>query len=154
MLGSGHINLTLDVDVSEITGQSEFGPTLSNRTASSTVELKDGQTIGIAGLISESTRETVTKFPGLGDIPLLGALFRSQQFRNGESELVIMVTPHLAKPMAPGDIHLPTDAYVEPNDWDFYLMGRLEGKSPRPSEPPATANDEGGVEGEYGQQIN
>jgi len=154
VLGSGHINLTLDVDVSEITGQSEFGPTLSNRNASSTVELKDGQTIGIAGLISESTRETVKSFPGLGDIPLLGALFRSQQFQDGETELVIMVTPHMAKPMAPGDIHLPTDSYVEPNDWDFYLMGRLEGKSPRPSEPPATANDEGGVEGEYGQQIN
>jgi pilus assembly protein CpaC len=154
VLGSGHINLSLDVDISEITGETQFGPTLSNRTASSTVELKDGQTMGIAGLISEETRETVRKFPGLGDIPVLGALFRSQQFQNGESELVIMVTPHLAKPIAPQDISLPTDKYVEPNDWDFYLMGRLEGKSPRNSAPPATADDEGGVEGEYGQQIN
>lgn len=154
VLGSGHINLTLDVDISEITGETQFGPTLSNRTASSTVELKDGQTMGIAGLISESTRETIRKFPGLGDIPVLGALFRSEQFQDGESELVIMVTPHLAKPIAPQDISLPTDSYVEPNDWDFYLMGRLEGKSSKNSAPPAAADEEGGVEGEYGQQIN
>ena len=154
VLGSGHINLTLDVDISEITGESQFGPTLSNRTASSTVELKDGQTMGIAGLISEETRSTIRKFPGLGDIPVLGALFRSEQFQDGESELVIMVTPHLAKPIAPQDISLPTDSYVEPNDWDFYLMGRLEGKSSNNSAPPAAADEEGGVEGEYGQQIN
>ena len=154
VLGSGHINLTLDVDISEITGESQFGPTLSNRTASSTVELKDGQTMGIAGLISEQTRSTIRKFPGLGDIPVLGALFRSEQFQDGESELVIMVTPHLAKPIAPQDISLPTDSYVEPNDWDFYLMGRLEGKSSNNSAPPAAADEEGGVEGEYGQQIN
>ena len=109
--------------------------------------------MGIAGLISEETRSTVRKFPGLGDIPVLGALFRSEQFQDGESELVIMVTPRLAKPIAPQDISLPTDSYVEPNDWDFYLMGRLEGKSSG-SAPPATADDEGGVEGEYGQQIN
>jgi pilus assembly protein CpaC len=153
VLGSGHINLTLDVDISEITGETQFGPTLSNRTASSTVELKDGQTMGIAGLISESTRSSVRKFPGLGDIPVLGALFRSEQFQDGESELVIMVTPHLAKPIAPRDISLPTDSYVEPNDWDFYLMGRLEGKASGSSKP-AAADDEGGVEGEYGQQIN
>lgn len=153
VLGSGHINLSLDVDISEITGETEFGPLLSNRTASSTVELKDGQTMGIAGLISEETRTTIRKFPGLGDIPVLGALFRSEQFQDGESELVIMVTPHLAKPIDPQDISYPTDAYVEPNDWDFYLMGRLEGKSSS-SEPPPAADDEGGVEGEYGQQIN
>ena len=110
--------------------------------------------MGIAGLISETMRESIRKFPGLGDIPILGALFRSEQFEKGESELIILVTPHLAKPIAPQDISLPTDKYVEPNDWDFYLMGRLEGKSKTPSAPPATADDTGGVDGEYGQQIN
>ena len=154
VLGSGHINLKLDVDVSEITGESQYGPILSNRTASSTVELKDGQTMGIAGLISESMRETVRKFPGLGEIPVLGALFSSQRFQKGESELVIMVTPHLAKPIAPKDIRLPTDTYVEPSEWEFYLLGRTEGKRSEGSAAPATANDTGGVEGEYGQQIN
>jgi len=154
VLGSGHINLKLDVDVSEITGESQFGPTLSNRTASSTVELKDGQTMGIAGLISENMRESIRKFPGLGDIPVLGQLFTSQQFQKGESELVIIVTPRLAKPIAPKDIRLPTDSYIEANDWEFYLLGRMEGGGSKASQAPPAADGNGGVDGDYGQQIN
>ena len=87
------------------------------------MELKDGQTMGIAGLLSENVRETVEKFPGLGDLPILGALFRSQAFVKGETELVIMVTPHLAKPIAPHEIRLPTDSFIEPSDKDFYPDG-------------------------------
>ena len=154
VLGSGHINLKLDVDVSEITGESQFGPTLSNRTASSAVELKDGQTMGIAGLISENMRESIRKFPGLGDIPVLGQLFTSQQFQKGESELVIIVTPRLAKPIAPKDIRLPTDSYIEANDWEFYLLGRMEGGGSKASQAPPAADGNGGVDGDYGQQIN
>lgn len=155
VLGSGHINLKLDVDVSEITGESQFGPTLSNRTASSTVELKDGQTMGIAGLISEKLRESSRKFPGLGDIPVLGQLFTSQQFQKGESELVIIVTPRLAKPIAPQDIRLPTDSYIEPSEWGFYLLGRMEGRDSKASKaPPPPADGNGGVDGDYGQQID
>ena len=154
VLGSGHINLKLDVDVSEITGESQFGPILSNRTASSTVELKDGQTMGIAGLISEQLRETSRKFPGLGDIPVLGQLFTSQQFQKGESELVIIVTPRLAKPIAPQDVRLPTDSYIEPNDWGFYLLGRMEGRGSKASKAPPPADGNGGVDGDYGQQID
>ena len=154
VLGSGHINLKLDVDVSEITGESQFGPTLSNRTVSSTVELKDGQTMGIAGLISENMRESIRKFPGLGDIPVLGQLFTSSQFQKGESELVIIVTPRLAKPIAPQDIRLPTDSYIEPNDWEFYLLGRMEGRGSKASQAPPMADGNGGVDGDYGQQID
>ena len=84
-------------------------PSLSKRSASSTVELMDGQTIGIAGLINEDLREAVHKFPGLGSIPILGALFRSQQFIKGETELVILVTPRLARPLPKDRIRLPTD---------------------------------------------
>ena len=104
-------------------------PRLTKRSAQSTVELADGQTIGIAGLINENLRETITKFPGLGDIPGLGALFRSQSFQKGESELLILVTPHLVKPMLPGEIRLPTDKFEEPNDFDFFLNGQLEGRA-------------------------
>jgi pilus assembly protein CpaC len=154
VLGSGHINLKLDVDVSEITGESQFGPILSNRTASSTVELKDGQTMGIAGLISEQLRESTRKFPGLGDIPVLGQLFTSSQFQKGESELVVIVTPRLAKPIAPQDVRLPTDAYVEPSEWGWYVLGRMEGRGSKSSKVPPPADGNGGVDGDYGQQID
>jgi pilus assembly protein CpaC len=153
VLGSGNINVKLNISVSELTNASTLGiqsqdstqafvvPSLTKRAAMSTVELQEGQTIAIAGLISENLREIVTKFPGLGDIPVLGALFRSQEFVNNESELVIIVTPHLAKPMRKEDVILPTDSFVEPSDLDFYLFGRLEGRrkaSSRPADAAAT----------------
>ncbi|MCZ6709955.1 MAG: type II and III secretion system protein family protein [Gammaproteobacteria bacterium] len=140
VLGSGVINLKLDIAVSELVNSNSLAitsdnatsafivPSLSKRSASVTVELQEGQTIAIAGLISENLREIVTKFPGLGNIPVLGALFRSQEFINNESELVIIVTPHLAKPLRDEDIILPTDNFIEPSDTDFYLFGRLEGR--------------------------
>jgi pilus assembly protein CpaC len=87
----------------------------------------------LAGLLDDKLRESVTKFPGLGDIPVLGALFRSNDYQKGQTELVILVTPHLAKPVAPGSVTLPTDKFVDPNDADFYLWGRLEGGSPSSS---------------------
>ena len=97
------------------------------RSANTPLELDDGQTIGIAGLISDKVSEAISKFPGLGDIPILGQLFTSQQFQNNETELVIFVTPHLVKPVSPDNIRLPTDKYIEPSDTEFYWMGRTEG---------------------------
>jgi pilus assembly protein CpaC len=143
VLGSGNINVKLNIAVSELINSNSVGvraegttasfvvPSLSKRSASATVELQEGQTIAMAGLINENLREVVTKFPGLGEIPVLGALFRSQEFINNESELVIIVTPHLAKPMRKEDIVLPTDNFIEPTDADFYLFGRLEGRERR-----------------------
>jgi pilus assembly protein CpaC len=140
VLNSGHINLKINVTVSELSDcssvlvQSErvsrtfLVPCLASRGASGTVELGDGQTMGLAGLINDSLREVVTKFPGLGSLPVLGALFRSQEYRKGETELVILVTPRLAKPLPPGGVPLPTDNFVEPSDAEFYLLGRTEGK--------------------------
>jgi pilus assembly protein CpaC len=145
VLDAGRINLKLNVSVTELitsgniainvggTSQTFLIPTLSKRSAQSTVELADGQTIGIAGLINENLRETVTKFPGLGDIPIIGALFRSQSFLKGETELLILVTPHLVKPILPGEIRLPTDNFHEPSDFEFFLGGRMEGRAPKAS---------------------
>jgi pilus assembly protein CpaC len=139
VLDSERISIKLSISVSELVSDNSvivssdgvssafLIPSLTKRSAESTVELADGQTIGIAGLINENIREVVTKFPGLGDIPLLGALFRSQEFRKGETELLILVTPHLAKPLTPAEIHLPTDDYVDPSDFGWYLSGRMEG---------------------------
>jgi pilus assembly protein CpaC len=162
VLGADKINLKINVDVSEVnefnpvvvdvddSNTNFFVPSLTKRSAQATVELKDGQTIGIAGLINEDLKEVVDKFPGLGELPIIGALFRSQSFIKGETELLIMVTPRLAKPIAPQDVKLPTDSFVEPSDADFYFFGRMEGRAPR-SEPDVA---EGGAEGTYGQDVN
>jgi len=132
VLGSGIINLRVDVTVSEITRLdpgSQIPLQLGTRRATSSVELREGQTMGLAGLLNGSLREGVEKFPGLGSIPILGALFRSQDFINQETELVITVTPHLARPMRPEDARYPTDNFVEPTDVGFYLLGKLEGRA-------------------------
>jgi pilus assembly protein CpaC len=149
VLDPKRINLKLNVSVSELANSNSVAlqpvgtsavftiPSLTERRALSTVELSDGQTIGIAGLINENMRSAVTKFPGLGDIPILGHLFRSQSFQKGQTELVILVTPKLAKPIKPGDIKLPTDAFSEPSNAAFFLGGRIEG--PKPATPKAEA---------------
>ena len=139
VLGDGRMNLKINVSVSELVDTASlvlqtqgsslrtFVPSLKERSASATVELRDGQSMGLAGLLDDNLRELVTKFPGLGDIPVLGALFRSNQFQKGQTELVILVTPHLAKPVAPGSVTLPTDKFVEPSDAEFYWQGKIEG---------------------------
>jgi pilus assembly protein CpaC len=166
VLGSGLINLKVDVTVSEITRidpGSLIPLQLGTRKATSSVELREGQTMGLAGLINDATREGVHKFPGLGGLPVLGALFRSQDFLNQQTELVITVTPHLAKPMAPGDVRLPTDNFKEPNDGEFFIMGRLEGgkrKSASGAGAGSSASSAagsaaaGGVNGTFGHQLN
>ena len=149
VLSDGRINLKINVSVSELTGQNSvilsdesvslrtFVPSLRQRSATSTVELGDGQSMGIAGLLDDTLRESVTKFPGLGSIPVLGTLFRSSDYQKGQTELVIMVTPHLAKPVAPGSVKLPTDGFVEPSDSEFYLLGRIEGTFQVARRPPS-----------------
>ncbi len=103
-------------------------PGLLTRRASTTVELADGQSFAIAGLLKETTRENISKYPLLGDIPILGALFKSKSFQKQETELVIIVTPHLVKPLDMAKQSLPTDFYIEPDDAEFYLWG-IFGKS-------------------------
>ena len=102
-------------------------PALTTRRVSTVVELADGQSFAIAGLLDESVRESISRFPVLGDIPILGALFRSVSFQKSETELVIIVTPHLVKPVDVAQQPLPTDAFIEPNDVEFLLLGKLEG---------------------------
>lgn len=137
VLAGDRINARLDVSVSEIsnatsvlinpsqTNSTFIVPSLTRRSATGTVELADGQTIALAGLFSDNLRSLVTKFPGLGSMPVLGALFRSQDYRQGNTELVILVTPRLARPVDSKRLELPTDRYREPTDWDFYMLGRL-----------------------------
>ena len=168
VLDSGRINLNMNVSVSELStdaaviagggnSNTQFSiPSLTKREASSTLELADGQTMSIAGLISEKMKENVNKFPGLGDIPGLGALFRSSAFLKDQTELVIFVTPRLAKPVLAQNAQLPTDILVEPDDVDFYVLGRTESRKARSRSAGRDVNsmaNKGGLDGEFGQQL-
>ena len=99
-------------------------------------------------------RESISKFPLLGDIPILGALFRSSSFQKNETELLILVTPRLVKPLDPSKQALPTDAYIAPDDVEFYLKGNLEGLGAgtvKPGSLPRGAQQlRAGLEGEFG----
>ncbi|MEH6824759.1 MAG: type II and III secretion system protein family protein [Motiliproteus sp.] len=162
VLDSGLISLKVNVTVSElktddsslvigfaqgVSSTNFFVPALTKRAANATVEVPDGQTIAIAGLINENLRENVEKMPWLGDLPILGSLFRSQEFVKGQSELIIFVTPRLATAFDPDLIKLPTDDFVEPSDTEFYLMGLMEGRSP------SLGPDKTGAEGKFGHEL-
>jgi pilus assembly protein CpaC len=129
-------------------------PALTTRRASTTIELADGQSFAIAGLLKDDVRTVVSKYPILGEIPILGALFRSTSFQKNETELIIIVTPHLVKPLDLAKQTLPTDQYVEPNDFEFYLLGLAEGKG-EPKPPPLGAGPKKGtgLEGNFGHSV-
>jgi pilus assembly protein CpaC len=120
-------------------------PGLSTRKASTVVELADGQSFAIAGLLKETIRDSMSKFPLLGDIPVLGALFRSRSFQKNETELIIIVTPHLVKPLDSARQTLPTDFYIEPDDTEIYLLGLMEGREK--TQPSAVRGE---LDGEFG----
>ncbi len=173
VLDSGKINLNLKVLVSEISNANAVGitpqgsssslvvPSIIKRTSETTVELGDGQTLAIGGLLSDRLRENIERFPGLGDIPILGQLFRSQQFVSGQSELVIMVTPRLVRPFNKESVPLPTDGFVPVSDIRFYLMGEATRQAPgrRQSRnynqelPYSVLPSNGGTDSRYGHDI-
>ncbi|WP_343728830.1 type II and III secretion system protein family protein [Duganella sp.] len=153
VLDNGRINLRVSPEVSELNregiGVSATGstatailPSFTTRRASTTVQLFDGQSFAIGGLIKNNVTSSIKAFPGLGEIPILGALFRSSDFQNDRTELVFIVTPHLAQPL-PADHKLPTDDYVQPSRVDFFLNGKLEGAAPPapPAAPPSGGNN-------------
>jgi pilus assembly protein CpaC len=149
VLNEGKIAVKVHPTVSEI--DNTFGqsftlpggfvvPGLRVREMSTHVEVNDGQTFAIAGLLSDQSRNVITKFPVLGNIPILGVLFRSTQYQKNETELVALVTPHLVKPMAPGAARLPTDKWIDPSEVDIYLLGLEQGRQPAANAPaPAPA---------------
>lgn len=154
VLDNGNVNLRVSTEVSQLsqTGSpfTTIGdvtavlPTFTTRRAQTTVQLGDGQSFAIAGLIQNNANETIKRVPGLGDLPVLGALFRSSQFQKNQSELVFVITPHLVKPLPPHyAMQLPTDNFVEPSYTDFFLRGRMAGSTPP---IPAASSAAGGFE--------
>jgi pilus assembly protein CpaC len=132
------INLRVTPEVSELSqagiavttasGQVSVLPSITTRRASTTVQLRDGESFAIGGLIKSNVTEAVKVFPVLGEIPILGLLFRSTAFQSEKTELVFVVTPHLAKPSR-ATLPLPTDNFKEPSRHDIMINGNLEGNN-------------------------
>ncbi len=151
VLSNGRISLRVRPEVSELSTQGSITlngfqvPALTTRRTETTVELGSGQSFMIAGLMSSSSQKLLDKAPGLGDVPILGNLFRSREFRRGETELVIVVTPYLVKPVEAKDIKLPTDGYASSTEFG-QLLGFQDhaGKSGTERPGPTAAPGEGG----------
>jgi pilus assembly protein CpaC len=136
-MSANRINLHVNPEVSQLSnaGAVEIGgfsiPALTTRRAETTVELGNGQSFAIAGLLQNDIRHDVSKFPGLGDMPILGTLFRSDRFQRNETELVIIVTPYVVRPVAARLMAAPTDGLIPPTDNDRIVHGRLYRPTPR-----------------------
>lgn len=152
VLADGRINLKVNPEVSElsstgvtITSSTTSGqtilPTFTTRRASTTVQLLDGQSFAIGGLIKNNVTANISAFPFLGELPVIGALFRSHSFQTDRSELVFVITPRLVKPLPP-NYALPTDGYVPPSRSELLWGGKLEGSAP-PVPPASAANGDG-----------
>lgn len=151
VLSEGRISLKIETEVSELTSQGAVTisgiqiPALKKRQAKSTVELPSGGTLAFAGLISDDVRQNIDGLPGAKDIPILGTLFRSRDYIKNETELVVIVTPYLVKPVARQEIATPGDGLAPATDMRANFLGeinRVYGKS----EAPPT----GDLKGDYG----
>ncbi|MES2097371.1 MAG: type II and III secretion system protein family protein [Pseudomonadota bacterium] len=133
VLADGRISLHVRPEVSELSAAGSVTisgttiPGITTRRAETTVELGSGQSMVIGGLIQNSTNNSITKTPGIGDVPILGALFRSNGWKRNETELMIVITPYLVKPVNANDIVLPTDGYKAPTDLGRVFLGQLGG---------------------------
>lgn len=143
VLGNNVINLLVEPEVSSLDPSASVTvndisvPGLQTRRASTTLELRDGESFAIAGLLREDMSTTVSQMPLLGSIPILGSLFRSTEYQKGQTELLIVVTPRLVKPIRPGYVNLPTDRVEDPDPLDVHLVG--DDYQPVPLAPAAPA---------------
>jgi len=135
VLDGGIINLRLVPSVSEldftqaVTTAGFTIPSITKREARTTIELRDGQSFAIAGLLQSRNHRDIQQLPWIGSVPVLGALFRSAAYQQLETDLVVIVTPHLVAPSVPGQrLASPLDNYIPTNDVDFFLMGEMEQK--------------------------
>jgi pilus assembly protein CpaC len=152
VLDGGRINLRVAPEVSELsptgvtlTATNISGvnilPLITTRRASTTVQMRDGETFAIGGLVKNNVAGALKAFPGLGEVPVLGTLMRSTSFQNDLTELVFIITPHLVKPLqtAASELPMPTDSFTRPSAIDIYATGNMEGRGQKsaPSDPNA-----------------
>lgn len=141
VLSDGRISIRLRTEVSDISTQGAVilngfqVPAITTRSAETTVELGSGESFMIAGLLTNSSNSSVSKIPGIGDVPILGNLFKSDNWQKNQTELMIVITPYLVKPVNANEIKLPTDGFEAPNDLNRILFGKQsdgDGQTPRP----------------------
>jgi pilus assembly protein CpaC len=151
VMSEGRISLKIESEVSELSNNGAIVldstqiPAIKKRQANSTVELPSGGSIALAGLISDDVRQNIDGFPGLKDLPMLGTLFRSRDFIKRETELVVIVTPYLVKPVGPKDLARPLDGLAEASDRKANFMGHLNRIYGTESAAPV-----GDLKGDYG----
>ena len=147
VLANGRISMRVRPEVSELTSQGAVIlngfqiPALRTRRAETTIELGSGQSFMIAGLMQNSSNDFLEKTPGLGDVPILGNLFRSKSYQKGETELVIVVTPYLVKPVNDSDIVLPTDGFRSATALEQFIANRQSGLQADVARPGPTARE-------------
>lgn len=130
VLSDKTINIVVEPEVSEIDPSASLTlngitvPGLRTRRVSTTLELRDGESFAIAGLLQQDTKVNTSQLPVLGSLPIIGSLFRSTRYQKGETELLIIVTPRLVAPIRPGQVRLPTDSSRDPTDVETFLLGQ------------------------------
>jgi pilus assembly protein CpaC len=160
LVNDNHISLQVAPEVSQLSnaGAVQFNgfviPALTTRRAQTTVELGSGQSFVIAGLIQNNVNHDLSKMPGLGELPILGPLFRSTNFRRNESELVIIVTPYIVRPVSAPMLASPTDGLRPPTDTDRILLGRSHGVRTRGAPVGPVGADGQGVVGGTGYMLD
>ena len=155
VLDNDLINLEISTEVSSIVEGSGVAisvgaepiPIFNVRRATTAIELRDGQSFAIAGLLEDNFTDSVDQFPWLGDIPVLGALFRSMDYSRGETELVIIVTAHLVVPVSEEELSIPLDNVRIPNEFELFLLGQTDG-----SGAPGMVQSQG-FDGEFGYVV-
>jgi len=172
VLSGGRISLKVATEVSELTSEGAIStgdtpirnadgtttvirgitiPALQVRRAETTLEMSSGSSIVLAGLIQERTRHAVEGIPGVMNTPILGSLFRSRDFINNETELVIIVTPYLVRPTRPDQLRTPADGFMNPSESESLLTGRLNSLYRPPNR--GDGNQQPGLQGPHGHVI-
>jgi pilus assembly protein CpaC len=156
VLSAGRISMQMSTEVSELTNTGAFTlqgstpsngltiPALTVRRTQTTVELPSGGSFAVSGLMQHTSKQVIEAFPGVKDLPILGALFRSRDFENDETELVVIVSAYLVTPTVASNLAAPTDGFVNPTDPETILLGRVNAVYDKPSAP-AKPNPSGSV---------
>ena len=160
MIGETRVNLHVRPEVSQLSSKNAVTlnnfvvPSLTTRRVETTVELGSGQSFAIAGLLQNNVTHDIRKFPGLGDIPVLGALFRSDRFQRDESELVIIVTPYIVRPTSRTRLAAPTDGFVPSHDVERLITGGTYRRNPVAGKPRTVDRSGKTLIGPVGFQLN
>jgi pilus assembly protein CpaC len=146
VLSEGRVSLKVSTEVSELSPENSVTmagttvPGLRVRRAETTVEISSGGSLALAGMIQEETKQTISGFPGLMQLPVLGTLFKSRDYRNNQTELMVLVTPYIVRAVAQKELSRPDDGFADPNDQSTVLLGRLNriyGAAGKTAPPPS-----------------